>query len=351
MLQDRIEHKWIETFRRTFEMSNVREGDTVAILSESQSRQINVRLAELALLRIGAKPFHVMIPSPPQEEIVPVRSTGSSHAIQGLEPVVKALSGGIFIADCTVEGIMHAPETPTILGSGSRAVYVSNEHPEALERLAASEKVVEKVKIGREMMVNAKKMRVTSAAGTDLDIVLEGARVGGNWGVSPNPSQLASWPGGINSCFPPANSINGVLVLDEGDINLTFKRYLEKPIRLIIKDDFVEEIDGTGVDADLMRSYFAAWGDRNAYGVSHVGWGMNPGARWDALVMYDKAHTNGTEQRAYAGNFLYSTGANPSANRYTLGHYDLPVGKCTIELDGQVIVKDGKLQPPLAYDA
>jgi 2,5-dihydroxypyridine 5,6-dioxygenase len=59
--------------------------------------------------------------------------------------------------------------------------------------------------------------------------------------------------------------------------------------------------------------------------------------------MYDKRDTNGTEQRAWAGNFLYSTGANEFAGRYTAGHFDLPVGGCTILLDGVAVVRDGEL--------
>ena len=35
----------------------------------------------------------------------------------------------------------------------------------------------------------------------------------------------------------------------------------------------------------MMRSYLAAWGDREAYAVSHVGFGMNPGARYEALAI------------------------------------------------------------------
>jgi hypothetical protein len=37
--------------------------------------------------------------------------------------------------------------------------------------------------------------------------------------------------------------------------------------------------------ATMMRSYLAAWGDREAYAVSHVGFGMNPGARYEALAI------------------------------------------------------------------
>jgi 2,5-dihydroxypyridine 5,6-dioxygenase len=87
-----------------------------------------------------------------------------------------------------------------------------------------------------------------------------------------------------------------------GDINLTFKRYLTSPIRMTLKDDYVTELEGEGPDATMMRAYLAAWGDRDAYAVSHVGWGMNPGARYEALTMYDQRDTNGTELRAVAAS-------------------------------------------------
>jgi 2,5-dihydroxypyridine 5,6-dioxygenase len=351
VLQDRIEGKWIDTFADVFTQCAVKSGDPVAILSETQSRALNVHLAELALLRLGARPFHVIVPTPPQHQAVPVKSTGSSFALGGLEPVIAALSGGVMIADLTVEGLMHARETPRILGSGSRSLYMSNDHPEVLERLRPRPELIEKVLLGRKKMEATREMRVTSKAGTDLTISMAGARIGGNLGIVREPGKLASWPGGINSCFPGAGAVNGVLVLDEGDQNLTFKRFLEKPVRLVIENDFVVEIAGQGLDADLMREYFAVWGDREAYGVSHVGWGMNPFARWEALVMYDKRDTNATEQRAFAGNFLFSTGVNPAAGRETEGHFDLPVRRTTIALDGEVVVKDGVVQGDLALQA
>ena len=75
---------------------------------------------------------------------------------------------------------------------------------------------------------------------------------------------------------------------------------------------------------------------------------MNPAARWDAMVMYDKRDINGTELRAFAGNFLYSTGANEVAGRYTAGHFDLPLRHCTVMLDSEIVVSDGVLQGNLA---
>ena len=348
MLRDRIEGKWIDTFTRVFELCRVKDGEAVAILSETQSRQINVNLAELALLRLGARPFHIVLPTPPQQAPVPVRSTGASDAVRGLEPVVGALAQAGLVVDLTVEGMLHAPELPAILEGGARLLMVSNEHPEALERLVPDPALEPKVKRGMRMLKEAQRMTVASAAGADLAIDVEGARVGGVWGYCDRPGTVTHWPGGLCLCFPKAGAVNGSLVMDAGDINLTFKRYVENPVVLRIENDYVTAIEGDGTDAELMRSYFAAWGDAEAYAVSHVGWGMNPGARWDALAMYDREHINGTEQRAFAGNFLYSTGANEVAKRYTLGHFDLPIRGCTIALDGHIIVEKGSLQGDLA---
>ena len=135
MLADRIEAKWIDAFCEIFERCAVKPGDTAAILSETQSRALNVHLAELALLRMGAKPFHIIVPTPRNREAVPIRSTGASIAIQRLGPVVTALQQAGFVVDCTIEGLMHAAETPEILKAGARILNISNEHPEALERM------------------------------------------------------------------------------------------------------------------------------------------------------------------------------------------------------------------------
>jgi len=348
MLNDRIESKWIEMFAEVFARCKVATGDLCAVLSESQSRALNVQLAELALARLGAKPFHVIVPTPRQSVPVPIRSTGASTALDGMTPVLQALSASVLVADCTVEGLMHAPELPQILQGGARVLYISNEHPEVLERLVPSSIDEEQVRAAMRALRAAKRMTVTSPAGTGLDIRVDGARVGGVWGYTEKPGTLSHWPGGLCLCFPTAGSVNGTLVLAPGDLNLTFKRYVESPVRLTIESDYVTRIEGESLDAELMREYFAAWGDREAYAVSHVGWGMNSRARWDALVMYDRRDVNGTEQRAFAGNFLYSTGANEVAGRYTLGHFDLPFRHCTVALDGRTIVEDGRLQPAFA---
>lgn len=341
MRDDRIEPQWIEAFEAVLRLCRVAPGETVCVLAESQSRQLNLDLAELAAHRLGCRPFRLIVPTPPQAAPVPVRSTGASRALQGHPSVLAALKTSSLILDLTREGLLHAPELKEILSAGPRVMMISDEHPEVLERLVPRPEDEAPVKVAVKRLRAARSMRVTSAAGTDLTVEMAGAATAGVWGWTDRPGTVAHWPGGVVVSFPRAGTVNGMLVLAPGDANLTFKRYVEAPVRLTLTDDHVTEVAGDGVDARMTREYLAAWGDRGAYAVSHVGWGLNPRARREALLFGDRRDLNGTELRVAAGNFLFSTGANEFANRYTEGHFDIPVFGCTIELDGEMVVKDG----------
>ncbi|MGE3067284.1 MAG: peptidase M29 [Hyphomicrobiaceae bacterium] len=346
MLSDRIEAKWIDVFAEILGRSQIgKGGEAVAILSETQSRSLNVHLAELAVQRLGGLPFHVVLPTPRNTAPVPVRSTGASLAIGGLAPALAALKAAPAILDLTVEGLMHARETAEILKAGARILTLSNEHPEALERLIPTEDDEARVRAAVKRLKAATRMTVTSAAGSDLAVDMTGAATVGVWGFTAKPGTLQHVPAGLVVSFPRKATTNGRLVFAPGDVNLTFKRYFETPVTATLENDYITRIDGTGTDAELMRRSLAAWGDRNAYAVSHVGFGMNERARLEALTMYDQRDTNGTEIRAVAGNFLFSTGANEFAGRFTAGHFDLPMMGTTIKLDGEAVVENGRLLP------
>jgi 2,5-dihydroxypyridine 5,6-dioxygenase len=338
-----IEGKWIAAFVEVLRLSGVQRGDACAVLAETQSRGVLVQCASLALQQLGARHFVLTLPTPAASAPVPVRSTGASAVLAGEGAAVAALAQCTLVVDCSVEGLQHAAELPRILAGGARVLVVSNEHPEILERCLPRAEDEAPVREAMRRLKAARRMRVSSKAGTALEIELAGARVGGVWGFTSKPGTLTHWPAGLVLAFPAAHSVRGTLVLDRGDVNLTFKRYLADPVRLLIEDDHVGEVVGDSPDAELMRGQFAAWGDRSAYAVSHVGWGLNARARWDAMAFYDKADFNGTELRAFAGNFLYSTGANEVAGRHTPGHFDLPLRGCTVELDGVAVVHEGRL--------
>jgi 2,5-dihydroxypyridine 5,6-dioxygenase len=347
MMQERVEGKWLAAFRRVLALNGIGTGTPVALLYETQSRPVLVHLAELALYDLGADTCMLRMRSPPQTAPVPVKGTGTSMAVQGNRAAIEAMKCCDVIVDCTVEGMIHAAEWPEIEAAGARLLVICNEHPEILERTEPNEALGAKVQRGIEMLQSAREMRVTSAAGTDLTIDLTDAPCGGTPGFGTHPGAVAHWPGGLCLAFPGKGCANGRIVMDVGDMNLTFKTYLASQITCDIEDDYVTQIGGDGLDAALFRDYMAAWEDRDAYGLSHVGWGMNPGARWVSGALYDKRDMQAVEFRAFAGNFLWSTGAKQYAGRFTEGHFDLPMRQCTIALDGAVVVREGVLQGDL----
>ena len=185
-------------------------------------------------------------------------------------------------------------------------------------------------------------MRVTSEAGTDLTVRLAGSVVAGSTGLATEPGSIAHWPGGLvrrvprreqrptaRSCWRRATSTSRSSATSSC------------PSRCAIEDDHVVEVVGDGVDAAPAALVPVGVRRRGAAPTSHLGWGMNPAARWDYLALYDKGDSQRHRGRACAGNFLYSTGANEHAGRFTAGHFDLPLLDYTIALDGRVVVDAG----------
>lgn len=348
MNNQQAEWRWVNRYAEQFRACELQPGETAVLLYEASSKPEIVTSARMALEMLGASVAELRMPTPANPGPLPIRSTGASLAIAGHRSAIAALSTADFVVDCTAEGLLHAPELGQILEGGARVLMISAEHPQNAERWPHDPAFKAKVEHGVALIQNASIMTITSAAGTDLTVDLEGAFRAGSHGWCTEPGTIAHWPGGLVLAFPAANTVNGTVVLDTGDINLTFNEYIRNPISLTVENDYVTDIAGNGHDAELMRSYLAAFDEPEAYAVSHVGWGMNTAARWESLAMWDKSAINGTELRAFAGNVVYSTGANEVAGRFCRGHFDLPMRNCTVALDGDPVVTAGQLRSDLA---
>jgi 2,5-dihydroxypyridine 5,6-dioxygenase len=114
-------------------------------------------------------------------------------------------------------------------------------------------------------------------------------------------------------------------------------------VTLTIRDGYIRQIEGPGVDAWVLREYFESWRDPEVYALSHMGWGVHPLASWAALETYDPRSLYGQELRSAAGNFMWSTGSNRFAKRETPAHLDIPMRGCTVTVDRTTVVRDGRL--------
>ena len=340
---DKIQTYWKESFLELVQLCKIKKDEKIIVLTETISREINFQLLEAALKQTDLTFTHIDIPTKPYKLEPIIKSTGASNILDGENQYISKLKKSDIIFDLSKEGLMHSKQTKEILSNGTRIMNISDEHPEILSRLKPEKKLKNLVKEAVIKCRNASYMRITSDAGTDLKINMKKTNTVGVWGWTDRPGTLAHWPGGLVVSFPNSSCVNGRLVFQSGDINLTFKKYFDTEVIFDIENDFITKISGNGSDKKLIEKYLNSFGDKNAYATSHVGWGLNNKSRYEALTMYDKSDLNGTELRALSGCFLYSIGANEFANRYTDGHFDLPMMDCTIYLDDEMVVNKGEV--------
>ena len=178
------EWRWLEVFARQLRACALRDGEVVAVLSESASRPELVETSRVAAQMVGGRVYDVVVPTPAAAAPVALRSTGASRALAGNRGAIAALAAADLVIDCTVEGLLHAPELGGILGGGARVLMISNEHPENFERYSEDPTLAARVERGVALLEAAREMRVTSAAGTDLLARLEGAVRAGSSGIA-----------------------------------------------------------------------------------------------------------------------------------------------------------------------
>ena len=333
-------------FQTEFEWCRLARGESVAVVTEPSSPSSYVAACLASLAGMGARPFQVMLPLTPRTDDVPVvaQGSGASTILADFPHVVELLGKCGLVIDLTLEGMVHSPETKTILGGGARMLWI-REPADALARLLPTAERVRRIDRSVELLTGAREMTVTSKAGTRFRANLEGSLVTGSRGFCAEPGRWAHWGQGLAAAYVKSLEVEGDIVLDVGDIVFPFNRYVESRTTFRFRDGFVEAIEGEGLDAELIRDYMGRWQDRNAYGISHVGWGLHERGLWHALSLYGST-SMGLDGRVFEGNFLFSTGPNHAANRHSGCHFDIPLRRCSIFLDGRPIVIDGAIVEP-----
>ncbi|HEY0185411.1 MAG TPA: 2,5-dihydroxypyridine 5,6-dioxygenase [Rhodopila sp.] len=314
----------LENWQRVLALSALQPDENVVILDGWDRPRRYKIVAALACEQMGASVLYVEVPDPN-------RLPGS------LVPLLEK-------ADLIIDLVfVHDSRIHAVRETGTRVLLVL-EPPEILDRLvptpadkAAALHAVERIR-------GARQMHVTSQAGTDLRFDIGQYRVNCQYGYADTPGRWDQWPGAFVSTFANDGSGDGRVVFDRGDMMFPFHRYFNDRVELEIESGWIRHIAG-GYEADLLRSYLDRYESPDVYALSHLGWGLSRNARWEALGQYPPNTIEGQDGRAFAGNFLFSTGPNASGggNRKTACHVDMPMRNCTVRLDGTPVVIDGKL--------
>ncbi len=331
-------------YRRQFELCKVGSGETIAVVSDLGTRREYIQAAFAAADDLGADVYELCVNSIPSWTRVGVPTIGKCKG------TLEAVSA----ADLLV--IFHVPLftkwLKQVTGGGTRVLMIIDA-PDDLEQLMSPPGLKEACKHADGLYRKARKVRVTSAAGTDLAYECGEYPVMTQWGYADERGHFDHWGGGHVHTFPNEGSASGTVVFQPGDIViLPYCRYVVDPVALEIRDGHITRIEG-GLDAKLMRDWLEDGKqgdkDRDPYAVSHLGWGLNPQALWYGIALNgDAPERHRAAARTFPGNFLFSTGPNTQGGgkRDTRGHYDVPMRDCTVALDGRVVIDEGRILDP-----
>lgn len=325
---------------RELELCNVVEGELVAVVSQGDERIDYADAFMVAAHRLGAVPYHVRLPNVSTSLIGDVGAwTPGQTPLSGNRGAVEALKQADFVID--VVFLLFSPEQFEIQASGTR-MLLCVEPVDVLERLLPTSSLRRRVETSAEMLGSAKQLRFTNEAGTDVTYQLGAFPVIAEYGFTDVPGRWDHWPSGFAFTGASDDGVDGVVVVERGDIIITpFKRYVEERIVIDIEKGQIQQVSG-GLDADLLRDYIESFGDERARGIAHIGWGCNERARWSSLQSDRRGH--GMESRAFYANVLFSTGPNKElgGTNATPCHVDIPMRNCDLFLDDEPVLVRGE---------
>jgi 2,5-dihydroxypyridine 5,6-dioxygenase len=338
------DNEMIKAWTQVLTLSRLERGQTVTILTSAATHPQTLQTAGIAAAALGAIVNRLDLPPVNGDKALSRDSLAylGTTPLTGNPAAIAALKASDLVLDLMT--LLFSPEQHDILKSGTK-ILLAVEPPEILARLVPTEADRARVKAAAARLRGAREMHIVSEAGTDLRCPLGEFPAISEYGFVDEPGRWDHWPSGFTLTWANEGQSNGKIVLNRGDILLPQKCYVTDPVHLTIASGYCTAIEG-GVDADLLADYMSSFNDPEAYALSHIGWGLQPRARWSTLALYDREATIGMDARAYEGNFLCSLGPNNEAGgtRTTTCHIDIPIRHCTVRLDGVDVVTRGKVQ-------
>jgi 2,5-dihydroxypyridine 5,6-dioxygenase len=337
------DHQLTQAWSEVLRLSKVQPGQAVTILTGAATHPQTLRAATMAAQAAGAIVSRIDLPPVNAHKALSRDALAylGETPLTGNPAAIAALKASDLVLDLMT--LLFSPEQIDILESGTK-ILLAVEPPEVLVRTVPTEADRARVRAASTKLKKAKTMHVTSEAGTDVTFQLGEFPTICEYGFVDEPGRWDHWPSGFLFTFANEGGSDGTIVVDTGDIVLPQKSYTTAPIRLTIEKGYARAIEG-GIDAQLLSEYMATFDDPEAYAMSHIGWGLQPRCHWSTLAMYDKEQTIAMDARAFEGNFLFSLGPNNEAGgqRTTACHIDIPLRSCTVSLDGEVVVRQGKV--------
>jgi 2,5-dihydroxypyridine 5,6-dioxygenase len=322
----------VSTFREVLAYSNVQAKEHVLIHTDTGLNPFYPSACLAAAQLLGAEAMILTAPI--------VRPEGNS------EFLLEAWRQADLVVDM-VSTSAHAYNSSLnqAADTGTRILRVA-EPIDCLLQLLPDPDIRQECRHYARLLEHASEVHLTSNAGTDLVVNKVGRPGAAYYGMADEPGRWDHWPSGLVACAPIETSAEGILVIEPGDVFLSWQRMVETPIRCTFRDGIVVKIEGDA-DARWLEKTIVSFDDERARVLGIVGWGVRPTARWHRIL--DRLMEPGgiMDTETFAGNLLLVVGSNTSVSlegqNATPAHINVNCRNQSIYLDGHVVVDAGRV--------
>ncbi|MGF6376989.1 2,5-dihydroxypyridine 5,6-dioxygenase [Clostridiales Family XIII bacterium PM5-7] len=316
------------------EIFSVKKGETVVITADTMSDELLLDAVAAAVHSVDAYPMVITMATP----------DGVGKAADPDIPV-DALTGALLGADVWIEfnhqWLLYSTPFEVAMEKNKNLRYMClvDFSPELLVRTVGNVETAQ-LQIFMEAFAQrhreAKEMRVTTPAGTDVSFKLNNNHVvAADCGKAGIPG-MHMLTGQLN-VVPEFGSVNGTIVFD-GTITPPFGHVPSQPVVLTVKDSKIIKFEG-GHEAAEYEKFLNDFEDEGMFKMAHIAYGFNPGAKLTGNVVEDERVWGCTEW----GIGYVSPMDAPPVGQNAVSHTDGICLNSSVWLDGVQLMSEGKV--------
>src|SRR3954454_12169860 len=226
---------------KELKLCGVKEGETVAVLSQLDERIDYADAFMAAARKLGATPFNVRLPEASTSLLGDAGAwTVGETPLAENAPALESLKSADLVIDLMF--LLFSKEQLEIQEAGAR-MLLCVESIDNLQRLFPTADQRRRVEVSEELIAKAKTLRFTNAAGSDITYKLGNYPVMTEYGYTDEPGRWDHRPAGFLFTGGDDDGVDGKVVVDRGDIIITpFKKFVEEPVEITIENGLVQDV-------------------------------------------------------------------------------------------------------------
>lgn len=256
--------------------------------------------------------------------------------------VAEAMKQADVVVTVPTEGLTHADATREAMESGTRFVMLPcandvGKNDDIIYSLLpkTSDEIMELAELTTrlgDLLRKSKKLRLTTALGTDLTLFIGELKMFVCTGICNQPGMLQYIPTGQLAIGVDPGSANGRFIVDCSISPLA--RPVEEPVTFIVQNGYITDVTGS-TEAENYKKLMDSAGNPAVFNIAEVGFGTNPRAKITGNPLgderlYGSAHIGFGSNAAFAGQ-IHAGG----------WHNDAVFSKVTLYVDDKLIIDEG----------